>query len=192
VPNTSLLSATVEYLPLWQSFVGALGAFAVAAFTVWRSNKHASDREERQARRARNAERQAMLREKLEIVLTNCEASYGNMLTTTQYLGQLLEATRHKRPLPAKPSGNLSFNDSISAAVVTARIYFPSLAESVYELHRQLRDHFSLASDQVRAAIADSTSVYERPSIETVKALRFAILDEARRLIENDFELKGD
>jgi hypothetical protein len=182
----------VQYFALWQSLVGALGAFAVASFTVWKSNKHASDREERQARRAKMAERQAMLRDKLESLVTSCEASYRNILTSTQHLAGMVDATLKKRALPVPSSDDSSFTQNVSAAVVVARIYFPSLAEMIYEFHRKLRDHGTLASDLARAAMADNAIAFERPDIAEVKALRFAILDEARRLIANNFDLKDE
>jgi hypothetical protein len=49
-----------------------------------------------------------------------------------------------------------------------------------------------LASDLARAAMADKAIAFERPDIAEVKALRFAILDEARRLIANNFDLKDE
>ncbi len=130
-----------------------------------------------------------MLREKLESLVNSCEASYRSLLADTAQLKLALDAHRNKQPAPAMPPAGQSFSEHISAAIVTARIYFPSLAESVYELHRQLRDHGSVAHARAMTAVSDGTFVFERPDIANVKALRFAMYDKFRKLIENDFDL---
>ena len=178
-----------DYLALWQSLAGALGAFAVAAFTVWRSNKHATEREERQERQRRTQERQQVLREKLEALVTDCETCYRETSQSVQGLLRAAEAIRSKQP---GSHATLKLPDivaSMSSAVVAARIYFPPIADLVYEFNRELGKYSSATADRVTSALGDAAIPIESPvSIAKLKELRFAILDAARKLIESDFE----
>ena len=184
----------LAYIPLGQSFLVAMGTVVAAAIIVWGTNTHARNREEKQAQRTKNLERQKVLREKVEDLMNACEAAYMDGIATARHIVQFTEARRLKEPAPTNTmKKHQDFVADVSTAVVISQLYFPTLVDAVGALFRELLGAALILAGLVEAGtqgtpappLAVPDDLYAK-----AKQLRSTVMGEARRLIENDFDLK--
>jgi hypothetical protein len=188
-------------VPLWQSLIGSIGAFGVAAFTVWLTHRHTQQREADKDRRAKSVAKAADLKERLNAMMDDVGEAFFQ--ATGSHSAAFAAAAQGATALPP-PSFDIPTGDPVSIVVrVVSRAerHFPTLVLPLQKLGTAM-----MALDAVvTQGTADATASPEEwrksrlaPYVEKFKttslpmiAAKQAVVDEARRLIVNDFDLEA-
>jgi hypothetical protein len=193
------MESPTSYVPLWQSLVGSLGAFAVAAFTVAITNRHSRVREEDKDRRSRHVGRVNDLKDRLDacfdIIATAFRSSAGSARSLISVASQDIEArTPTQQETPLKDNFAL-----MSDAITRAELHFPTLVEPFKELATALLVLDEIAAEGTAKASFDRGNwksfelapFLARFQVELTPAVdrRQDAVNEARRLLVHDFDL---
>jgi len=184
-----------DLLPLFQSLIGASGAFCVAAFTVYQSNKHQLRREGEQAARTARAERRKFLLERLEAAIVSVNSLADSLDNDGKILGDWFIAFKAKPDLKLNYE-RPSITEQLDKLYVHTHLYYPEFGAIVASLKEWDRESGAYLFDawcQISAAQRHAEKVddiaillgHAKISMK-YSALRSSALQKGRALLHSD------